>query len=87
MPNSKSAAKRLRQNERRRVRNKGVKTRLKSALKRVRAASDAGEAAEHFRRAARLLDRAAARGLIHKNKADRSKARLAAHVRRVGGTA
>lgn len=87
MPNTKSAIKRLRQNERRRIHNKAARSRLKSALKKVRAASEPGQAAEAFREAVTLLDRAAARGLIHRNTAARSKSRLAAHVRRLGGTA
>ncbi len=86
MPNSKSAVKRLQQSRRRRERNKAAKTRLKNALKRVRATSDAGQVTDLFRRAAMLLDRAAAKGLIPDNRAARSKARLAAHVRRIGGT-
>ncbi|UCC47688.1 MAG: 30S ribosomal protein S20 [Gemmatimonadota bacterium] len=86
MPNTKSAVKRLRQNERRRLRNKAGRSRLRTALKRVRAASDPEQASEMYRAAARLLDRAARRGLIHRNQAARSKGRLAAHVRRLGGT-
>ncbi len=87
MPNTKSAIKRLRQNERRRVRNKAVRSRLKTAVKKVRSASDAETATQLFRDAARLLDRAANRGLIHRNRAARSKGRLAAHVRKLGGSA
>ncbi len=86
MPNTKSAVKRLRQHERRRVRNKAARSRLKTALKRVRATSEPQQAVEAFRDAARLLDRAASKGLIHRNVAARSKGRLAAHVRKVGGT-
>jgi small subunit ribosomal protein S20 len=87
VPNTKSAAKRLRQNLRRRTRNKAVRSRLKTAVKKVRAASEPEQAAQLFREAAGLLDRAARRGLIHRNRAARSKGRLAAHVRRLGGTA
>jgi len=87
VPNTKSAIKRLRQNERRRVRNKAVRSRLKTAVKKVRSASDAETATQLFRDAARLLDRAANRGLIHRNRAARSKGRLAAHVRKLGGSA
>lgn len=86
MPNTKSAAKRLRQNERRRVRNKAVRSRLRTAIKRVRVASRPEEATEAFREAVKLIDRAAGRGLVHRNRAARSKARLAAHVRKAGGT-
>lgn len=86
MPNTKSARKRLRQNERRRVHNKAARSRLKTAVKKVRAASEGEEASRLYREAVRILDRAANRGLIHKNRAARSKGRLAAHVRKVGGT-
>jgi len=86
VPTTKSAMKRLRQNERRRLRNKAARSRLRTAVKRVRAEADPEQATDLYRAAARLLDRAANRGLIHGNKAARSKARLAAHVRRLGGT-
>lgn len=86
VPTSKSAAKRLRQNERRRVANKATRSRLRTAIKRVRLASRPEEASEAFREAVKLIDRAAGRGLVHRNRAARSKARLAAHVRKAGGT-
>ena len=85
MPTTKSAIKRLRQNERRRIRNKAVRSRLRTAVKKVRAATEPEQATELFREAARLLERAANRGLIHRNNAARSKSRLAAHVKRLGG--
>lgn len=86
MPNTKSAIKRLRQSERRRQRNKAVRSRLRTAIKRVRSATEPEPATEAYRDAVKLLDRAANRGLIHKNNAARSKSRLAAHVKQVGGT-
>jgi small subunit ribosomal protein S20 len=86
VPNTKSAIKRLRQSERRRIRNKAARSQLKTAVKKVRAASEPEQAAVLYHEAVRLLDRAANRGLIHKNRADRSKGRLAAHVTRIGGT-
>ncbi len=86
MPNSKSATKRLRQSERRRVRNKAARSRLRTALKKVRAAADPKQATELYREAIILLDRAAARGVIPRNRAARSKSRLAIHVRRLGGS-
>ncbi len=85
MPNTKSAAKRLRQNLRQRAANKAVRSRLRTAVKKVRAAQESSRAVELFREAAKLLDRAASRGIIHQNQAARSKSRLAAHVRRLGG--
>lgn len=86
LPNTKSAAKRLRQSERRRAANKAKLSRLKTAIKRVRFATTPEPAAEAFRHAARLLDRAVSQGLVHRNTAARSKSRLAAHVRRLGGS-
>jgi small subunit ribosomal protein S20 len=79
--NIKSQIKRNRQNERRRVRNQAVRTRLKSEAKNVRVAADGGQdSAEQLRSAARLLDKAAAKGAIHKRTAARRKSRLARRV-------
>jgi small subunit ribosomal protein S20 len=81
--NIKSQIKRNRQNERRRVRNQAVRTRLKSEAKGVRTAQEGGDreaAAEQLKRAARLLDKAAAKGSIHKRTAARRKSRLARRV-------
>jgi len=86
VPNTKSAAKRLRQNETRRIRNKAVRSRLRTAIKKVRLAKKPDEATEAFREAVKLIDRAAIRGMMHRNRAARSKARLAVHVRKAGGT-
>jgi small subunit ribosomal protein S20 len=86
VPNTKSAAKRLRQNHKRRIRNKAARSRLRTAIKKVRSASKPEEAAEAFRKAAKLIDRAASRGMMHRNRASRSKSRLAVHVRKAGGT-
>jgi small subunit ribosomal protein S20 len=78
--NIKSQIKRNRQNEVRRRRNKAVRTELKTYAKRVRSAVDAGEAdaaSQHVRVAARAIDRAAAKGIVHKRTAARRKSRLA----------
>lgn len=83
MPNSKSAAKRLRQSETARVANKARKTELKTIRKKLlRAIHDnEGEAAQElYRRFAKRVDQAAARGVFHKSYADRSKGRLAKHL-------
>jgi small subunit ribosomal protein S20 len=79
MPNTKSAEKRLRQNEVRRARNRSVKSAVKTQMKKVREAVAAGNleaAATEFRLAAKKLDRAAATKTIHRNSASRHKARL-----------
>lgn len=83
MPNVKSAEKRARQSIVRRDRNRRDRTRLRSAIKKVRQAQtpDAGQAA--LKSAESLLDRSAAKGVIHKNTAARTKSRLSAHVARL----
>lgn len=79
MPNTKSAKKRLRQNEQRRARNRSVKRSVRTQCRKVRKEVDEGnlEAAQNeLYRAARALDKAAAKGVIHKNAAARHKSRL-----------
>lgn len=73
MANSKSAAKRARQNPRRTLRNRSVITNLRSVTKR----QAGGGKAEETRALVSALDKAAKRGIIHKNAANRRKARLA----------
>ena len=80
MPNVKSAQKRMRTSRIRAERNKQARSRLRTALKRVRQAETAEAATEEFRKATMLLDRAAARRLIHPNKAARVKSRLSRFV-------
>ena len=79
MPNTKSAKKRLRQNEERRSRNRAARTGLRSQLRKVRETVAAGavdKAQEELRVASRRLDKAGAKNLIHPNKAARLKSRL-----------
>ncbi len=84
MANIKSQIKRNRQNEARRIRNKGVrselKTRARAALDAARS-GDAAAAEEALRVAQRRIDKAAAAGVIHMNTAARRKARLANQIR------
>jgi len=79
MANIKSQIKRNRQNEARRLRNKAVKSELKTRVKNtVKAASEGTEdVVERARLAQKRLDMAAAKGVIHKNQAARRKSRLA----------
>ncbi|HUG68557.1 MAG TPA: 30S ribosomal protein S20 [Pirellulaceae bacterium] len=79
MPNSKSAKKRLRQNVVRRDRNKAVKSALRSQLRKVREAvqaGDVGKAESEMQVATQRLDRAGQQNIIHRNKASRTKSRL-----------
>lgn len=80
MPLHRSAKKRMRQNDKRRLRNRMVKTRLKSLRKKVTASESSEEASQLLREAYKLYDRAADRGVVHKNKAAREKSRLAVTV-------
>ena len=79
MPHTPSAKKRLRQNIKRRVHNRAVKSNMRGQIRRVREAIQAGDlekARTEFRAATKKLDRAASRSVIHKNKAARTKSRL-----------
>jgi small subunit ribosomal protein S20 len=80
LPNVKSAEKRMRTNEIRAARNRAFRSKLRTALKKVRAAGTAGEGAAALREAASLLDRAARKRIVHPNKAARSKSRLSAFI-------
>ena len=78
MANIRSQIKRNRQNERRRLRNKAVRSELKTRVKAAVRSAEAGapESAEALRMAVKRLDKAAAKGVIHKNQASRRKSRL-----------
>jgi small subunit ribosomal protein S20 len=78
--NIKSQIKRNKQNEKHRQRNKAVKTSLKSSVRKFREAADAGDldaATTAMRAACRNLDRAASKGVIHKNQAANRKSAIA----------
>ena len=80
MPNTTSAKKRLRQSLIRRDRNRAAKSQLRGALRKTREAVAAGnleEAQTLVHTTARMLDKIAAKGIIHNNKASRLKSRLA----------
>jgi small subunit ribosomal protein S20 len=77
MPHHKSAAKRVITNETRRRRNITFRSRMRSALKSMRSASNKTEAETAYRTATSILDRTAAKGIIKKETANRHKARLA----------
>ncbi|WP_121256399.1 30S ribosomal protein S20 [Nocardioides ferulae] len=80
MANIKSQIKRNKQNERRHERNKAVKTGLKSAVRRFRELAEAGDkeaATAAARDASRKLDKAASKGVIHKNQAANRKSAIA----------
>jgi small subunit ribosomal protein S20 len=78
--NIKSQIKRNRQNEAARLRNKAVKSELKTAVRHFREAADSGDAeaaGTAMRSASKLLDKAASKGVVHKNQAANRKAAMA----------
>lgn len=85
MANIKSQIKRNRQNEVRRVRNKAVRSDLKTRVKAVEsgAAQGAEDTEELLRLAIKRIDKAAAKGVLHKNTAARRKSRLVKRVARI----
>lgn len=85
MANSKSATKRVRQSRKRHERHKNQRSRLKTAIKNVENADTGEAAAEAFRKASALLDRAGRKNLMHPNKAARKKSQLARIVKEKGG--
>lgn len=89
MANHKSALKRARQSEIRRLRNLGYKTRVKNAVKGVRAAvaENSTETAEKsLKEAVSIIQKTASKGIIHRKKASRKISRLARQVSRISAS-
>ncbi|MER5864547.1 30S ribosomal protein S20 [Kitasatospora sp. NPDC002040] len=83
MANIKSQIKRNKTNEKARLRNKAVKSSLKTALRKAREAAatgDTAKAAELARAASKALDKAASKGIIHKNQAANKKSAITKRV-------
>ena len=79
MPNSNDAAKRQRQNIKRRTHNRSIKSHVRTTIKAFESALDSKEKAaaeKQFAEAVKLIDSAAGKGLYHKNTAARKKSRL-----------
>ena len=84
MPHTRSAKKRLRQNEKRRVRNRAAKSAIKTQIKKVLAVAKEGnleQLRQEYNLAAKRLDKAAAKRVVHPNLAARKKSQLARVVR------
>ncbi|MFT5297611.1 MAG: small subunit ribosomal protein S20 [Colwellia sp.] len=84
MANSKQAKKRAVQSEKRRQHNASRRSMMRTLFKKVLAAIEAGDkdtATKEFAAAQPILDRFATKGLVHKNKAARSKSRLNAAIK------
>ncbi len=80
MANHKSAKKRIRTNEKKRVMNKLTSSRIKSTMKKVLGSEKREEAEKNYKEAVALLDKSATRGRIHRNNAARKKSQLTKHV-------
>ena len=87
MPNHKSAEKRVRQNEKKRLVNKNNRSKLRTQIKKLRAAlsgSDNKGSAELLNPTISLIDKAVNKGILHRNTAARHKSRLTSHVNNLG---
>jgi small subunit ribosomal protein S20 len=82
--NIKSQIKRNRQNEKRRLRNRAVRSEMYTREKSAVAAAGSDTEVEALRLAIKRIDKAAAKGVLHKNAAARKKSRLIARVRAAG---
>lgn len=90
MPNTRSAAKRMRSSQRKRARNRSVKSVLRTRERTFTAALAAGDregSEAALRDLSSALDKAAKRGVIHANKADRKKSRLHSRLAGAGASA
>ena len=86
MANHKDALKRIKQNDKARMRNRAYRTQMRNQLKAFRAAVDAGDkpaAQEALRLTTSVVQKLAAKGVIHKNQAARRVARLAHAVKKM----
>ena len=86
MPNHKSAEKRVRQSEKRRVINRSHKTKVRTYIKKLRAALDSGKSDEVQKvlpDAISVIDKSVQKGVLHKNAAARYKSRLTVRANQV----
>jgi small subunit ribosomal protein S20 len=86
MPTTKSATKRLRQSQEKRLVNRSVKRSIRSQYQKVIKAVEAGDAdqaEQELQQAAKQLDRAGTRRIIHPNAAARTKSRLSAKIKKI----
>ncbi|MDP2038347.1 MAG: 30S ribosomal protein S20 [Ignavibacteria bacterium] len=83
MAHHKSAKKRIKTSEKKRVRNKAALSKVKTLVKKVYSLEDKVEAAAVLKEATKVLDKTAAKGKIHKNNAARKKSALTKHVNKL----
>ncbi|MDR0940243.1 MAG: 30S ribosomal protein S20 [Mediterranea sp.] len=83
MANHKSALKRIRQEETRRLRNRYYGKTMRNAVRKLRATTDKAAAIELYPQVAKILDKQAKTHLIHKNKASNLKSKLALYINKL----
>ncbi|MDY5814422.1 MAG: 30S ribosomal protein S20 [Bacteroides sp.] len=83
MANHKSSLKRIRQEEKRRLHNRYYAKTMRNAVRKLRATTEKGEAIALLPRVAKMLDKLAKTNIIHKNKANNLKSKLALHVNKL----
>ncbi len=84
MANHKSAIKRIRSNNAKRLRNRYVHKTTRNAIRKLRATTDKKEAQEMLPKVSSMIDKLAKRNIIHKNKAGNLKSKLTKHVAKLG---
>ena len=87
MPNHKSAEKRVRQSEKRRAINRGHRTKVRTYIKRLRSALEAGEkqtVTSILSETISVIDKSVQKGVLHANAAARYKSRLTSQANQVG---
>ncbi len=83
MANHPSAEKRARASKRRAVRNTNEKSRMRTALKKVRSATVKTDGEAELKKTVKMLDKLAAKGVIHKNNAANQKSKLTKFVNKL----
>ncbi len=83
MANHKSSIKRIRANESKRLRNRHQHKTTRTFVKKLRLATDKSEATDLYKKVASLLDRLAKKNIIHKNKANNQKSKLAKFLSKI----
>ena len=83
MANHKSAIKRIRQTQKRKLHNRYYAKTARNAVRRLRATTEKGAATELYPKVSAMLDKLAKRNIIHKNKASNLKSKLALHVNKL----
>ena len=85
MPNTKQSKKRMQTDDDRRMRNKTVRTSMRSAVKKVLQSESSDEAAAALPEAFKRVDKAAKKNVIHDNAAARTKSALQRHITKLNG--